>query len=288
MTSALDRSRSDDAPVVRAPAVHAPDRSAPPAVSTPAPGARTLRVRDRWNEPTGGANRREGATVDLEHLTDRLSQGVEGLRDRTAEAVSGDGHSVFRALRGIDHRLDDIESHVARLDDLDDRVDLIAGVLTGGQDDDGKATTWPRRLFWLAIGAGIGAAAAYLADPDRGAARRDELTDQLGAGARELGHEATTAAQDAANRVQGAAVEAAKDALPEQAEPDPKLLEQRIKSHALGGRDDASAVVPRIDGPGIVALKGTVPSTLSEREVIAAVAEVDGVVDVRSELIVRS
>lgn len=226
--------------------------------------------------------------MDIEQITDRLSHGVGELRDRTAEAVSGDGHSVFRALGRIGDRLDDIESHVARIDDLDDRLDLVAGVLLGGQDDDLGRTSWPRRLFWLGVGAGIGAAVAYLADPDRGAARRDELTDQLGSTAKDLAHEATDAAKDVANRAQGAAVEAAKEVTSDVPLDDPKLLEQRVKSHALGGRDDARQVVPRIDGPGIVALKGTVPSAVSERELLAAVAEVDGVVDVRSELVVST
>lgn len=226
--------------------------------------------------------------MDLDHLTERLSHGVEGLRDRTAEAVSSDGHSVFRELRSLGKQLSHVEDQLEALPRLEERLELLAGALLGDREEDGKRTTWPRRLFWLALGAGVGVAAAYLGDPDRGRTRRDLLTDQLAASARDVGDEAAGRAQVAVDRAKGAAIETVKRTTPDRPETDPTLLEHRVKSHALGGRDDVRDVVLRIDGPGVVALKGTVPSPDSERDLVDAVAEVDGVIDVRSELTVRS
>jgi hypothetical protein len=56
----------------------------------------------------------------------------------------------------------------------------------------------------------------------------------------------------------------------------------------FGHRGDVDRVVLRVDGPGAVALKGTVPTPVSESELVAAVAAVDGVIDVTSELAVAT
>jgi osmotically-inducible protein OsmY len=69
---------------------------------------------------------------------------------------------------------------------------------------------------------------------------------------------------------------------------DAQTLRDRIQSEAFGGRDDVQDVIIKVDGPGQVALKGAVPTTDNERELLAAVASVDGVLEVRSELSVRS
>ncbi len=118
-------------------------------------------------------------------------------------------------------------------------------------------TTWPRRLLWTAVGFAAGTAVAYLADPDRGRARRTELQQRL-----------QSTMTDVAD--------------------DPKTLEARIKSQVFGHRDDVSKVVLRVDGPGTVAVKGTVPTPVAERELLAEIAEVDGVTTVDSELTVAA
>ena len=226
--------------------------------------------------------------MDLSHLPERFGTTVDELRDRTAAAVKGDGESVFRELRDLGGRVDDIGETLAsvgeRLDDLE------VGQASGFRElaSASRRTSWPRRLVWLILGAALGAGAAYLADPDRGRSRRDQLSDQLAARTRELTEEATNQAKIAADRAKGSVIESAKDALGEDVPDDPKLLEQRVRSHALGGRDDVADVVVRVDGPGQVALKGTVPTSESERELLSEVAQVEGVLDVRSELSVRA
>ena len=226
--------------------------------------------------------------MDLSHLPERFGSTVDELRDRAGAAMRPDGDSVFRELRGLTDRIDDLGE---RIQGVGDRLDdLEVGQAAGFRElvSARRRTSWPRRLVWLGLGLALGAGAAYLADPDRGRTRRDQLTDQLTARGRELADEAATQAKIAADRAKGTVIESARDALPEDVPDDPKLLEQRVRSHALGGRDDVADVVVRVDGPGQVALKGTVPSAESERELLAEVAEVQGVVDVRSELAVRA
>jgi gas vesicle protein len=226
--------------------------------------------------------------VDLSHLPERFETTLDELRDRTAAAVKGDGESVFRELRHLGEHVDDIDG---RLGAIGDRLDdLAVGQASGFHElvSASRRTSWPRRLVWLTLGAALGAGVAYLADPDRGRSRRDQLGDQLAARTRELTEEATTQAKIATDRAKGSVIESAKDALPEDVPEDPKLLEQRVRSHALGGRDDVADVVVRVDAPGQVALKGTVPTSESERELLSEVAQVEGVIDVRSELSVRA
>jgi gas vesicle protein len=226
--------------------------------------------------------------VDFSQLSERLGSGVDELRDRTAEAMKADGESVFRELRSLNTRFEDLGDRIGR---IGDRLDDLEVEQARGFDEltsSSRRTSWPRRLFWMVLGLALGAGAAYLADPDRGRSRRDQLTDQLAARSRDLTEEATNQAKVVADRAKGNLIESAKDVLPEDVPDDPKVLEQRIKSHALGGRDDVADVVVRVDGPGAVSLKGTVPSADSERELLIEVAEVEGVTDVRSELSVRA
>ncbi|GGI08488.1 YtxH domain-containing protein [Egicoccus halophilus] len=258
-------------------------------------------------------------------LTGTLSTGIDEIRDRTAEAVGGDGGSVFRELGRLSKQIAGLETHLSsRIDDLDsDQSELVEDLA-----DTGNRTSWPRRLFWLLVGVAAGYGIAYLTDPDRGQARRQKLGDELNSRADEVRDQVATqtdqlrdevtqqahVALDAATQTaddlrgeaeqkaeelrvqaehslqqaQGAAVETAKDTLPERPTDDPGRLEDRIKSEVFGYRDDVDDVVIKVDGPGQVALKGTVPTSQNERDLLASVAEVEGVVDVRSELTVRS
>ncbi len=215
----------------------------------------------------------------------RVTTVVDGLRDRTADRLRADGGSVFRELHRLDTHLDateaELRSHVdSRFDELDAQLDRLRSAT--------KRTSWPRRLVWLVLGGALGAAVAYLADPDRGTARRAQLGDQVTARGRSAADEVGGRAKDAARQAKGAVIEQAKDALPDRPESDPHLLEQRIKSEVLGRREDTTTVVLRIDGPGAVALKGTVPTAQTEQELLAEVAEVDGVAEVTSELMVAA
>ena len=116
-------------------------------------------------------------------------------------------------------------------------------------------TTWPRRMLWTAVGFAAGAAAAYLAD-------------------------------HAAGQAKGVAAEAAGTVTPQDVPGDVKTLEAKVKSEVFGHRDDVDKVVLRADGPGVIAVKGTVPTPVAERELLAEIADVEGVTDVHSELTV--
>jgi gas vesicle protein len=224
--------------------------------------------------------------MDLTELSNKLTKQLDDLRDRTAEAVGADGGSVFRELSKLSSQLGDVEDH------LDDRIEEVAALVEdqwAALRSSERRTTWPRRLFWLTIGVAGGMVAAYLADPDRGRSRRAEIGQQLGSTAREVAEQATEQAKDVTNRVRGQVVETTSEAIPDefQVPADAQTLRDRIQSEAFGGRDDVQDVVIKVDGPGQVALKGTVPTTENERDLLAAVASVAGVLDVRSELNVR-
>lgn len=230
--------------------------------------------------------------MEIEDLSERVTDTVGGLRDRTAEAVRGDGRSVFREVRKLSRRIDHVNDEMGRqfdaseqslsrqLKTLDGRIDSLIAAR--------RRTGWPWRLLWVGVGVGVGVVAAYFADPDRGRARRSHLTDQAIAQGRDLGSQAAGRAKNVAARTKGKAIETAKDLMPEDVPSDPRVLEQRIKSEVFGHRADTARVILRIDAPGTVALKGTVPNVTSERELMREVAEVDGVVEVQSELSVGS
>ena len=147
-------------------------------------------------------------------------------------------------------------------------------------------TTWPRRLLWTAVGFAAGAAAAYLADPDRGRARRTELQRRVQGTGTDLASTAARRADHAAGQAKGVAAEATGTVTPQDVPDDVKTLEAKVKSEVFGHRDDVDKVVLRADGPGVIAVKGTVPTPVAERELLAEIADVEGVTDVHSELTV--
>jgi gas vesicle protein len=227
--------------------------------------------------------------MDIEQVPARISKtlahGVEELRDRTADVVGADGGSLYRELGKVNRHLGKTEDRVIdRIDDAEDAILDRLGVVLAAD----RRTTWPRRLFWLGVGVAAGMLGAYLGDPDRGKSRRAQLSDQAAARTREVTDQMTTQAKVAADKARGTVVEGVTDRLPDHPESDPHLLEQRIKSEVFGHRDDTEQVVLRVDAPGTVTLKGTVPSATAESELLAAVASIRGVTDVSSELAVSS
>jgi gas vesicle protein len=225
--------------------------------------------------------------MDLTELSHKLTGQLDELRDRTAEAVGADGGSVFREFSKLSKKLDGVETHLDdRIGDVEELIDGHWAAMRATQ----RRTTWPRRLFWLTVGVAGGMVAAYLADPDRGRSRRAEIGQQLGSTARDVAEQATNQARDAAQRVKGQVIESGKETLPDELKvpADAQTLRDRIQSEVFGHRDDVQDVVIKVDGPGQVALKGTVPATDNERELLAEVASVAGVLDVRSELSIRA
>lgn len=184
----------------------------------------------------------------------------------------------------LTHRI--TERLTDRLDALDETVRErlpreIAAMSGGAPEAAGRS---PSRLLWAALGFAAGMGVAYLADPDRGRSRRTELQQRLSSTSRDVADMAAKRADDTAGQAKGAAMDAARQAAPDDVPDDPKKLEARIKSEVFGRRDDVGQVVLRVDAPGTVAVKGTVPSPVSERELLAEISDVEGVIEVSSEL----
>lgn len=139
--------------------------------------------------------------MQLDRIPDILTDQVDRVRDRTAEVVGADGGSVLRELGKLGRKIDGTEKHLAsRLDAIADatshaeeRLDELEAAAVG--------TTWPRRLFWIAVGLGAGAAAAYLADPDRGEQRRQEIVGQAQQRAQAVGDDVATRARSVKDEV---------------------------------------------------------------------------------------
>lgn len=141
-------------------------------------------------------------------LSDRFAHTVEELRDRTAQAVSSDGPSVWRALAQLRHRVEEVAPSV--VEHLDAREDSLTRELHDLERNT-RRTTWPRRLIWLLTGAALGAGAAWLADPDRGDARRAELAEEASERARKASSEVRERARVATERIRGQVTELVAD-----------------------------------------------------------------------------
>lgn len=172
-----------------------------------------------------------------------------------------------------------------RLDALDATVrERLPRDLQRFTSPEPEPSSGPSRLLWAAIGFAAGMGVAYLADPERGTGRRRELQQRLTSTTTDVADQARKRADYAAGQAKGAVAESARKATPQDVPDDPKKLESRIKSEVFGRRDDVDKVVLRVDGPGTVAVKGTVSSPVTERELLAEISDVDGVIDVSSEL----
>lgn len=217
----------------------------------------------------------------VQRITDR----VDDVRDRAAGALSSEAPAAARELTRVRERLDDVEVRL---------TDQLAGLGSGQAElahelrADAKRTTTPRRLFWFLLGGAAAAVATWLADPDRGRARRTRVADQLTSQARDLGDQARTQASRAVHRAKGNLIEAGRAATGEDVPDDPTILRQRIKSQVLGRHEGAEDVVVIVDAPGEVSLKGTVASEELRRELHRAVSEVNGVTGVSDRLAVAA
>jgi hypothetical protein len=90
--------------------------------------------------------------VQIDRLPERLTEQVDKVRDRTAEAVGADGGSILREIAKLGRHLDSVEDTITdRLDDVESSLDDTEGRI-GGLYAEARGTTWPRRLFWLLVG----------------------------------------------------------------------------------------------------------------------------------------
>lgn len=240
-------------------------------------------------------------------IVDRVSDRLDDLRDTTAGALSADDAPSLRELGRVRRRLDEVQDEVTdQLSVLGSQQAELAAELRSGN----KRTTFPRRVFWMLLGGAAAAVGTWLADPDKGEARRAQLADQAKtqarqltdqamtqgqqvaedvgdqarAKARELGDQARSQAHQAANVTKGAVAEGVDDVTPDDVPDDPVVLTDRIKSQVLGHRDDVQDVVLTVGDPGHVTLKGTIPTAEAEASLVEAVTGVNGVTDVDSDL----
>lgn len=127
---------------------------------------------------------------------------------------------------------------------------------------------------------GIGAALAYLLDPDRGKGRRAKLADQARARARDTAEEISKKARYEAGRMRGMTHEVFSAETPPNN--DAELL-QKVRSEAIGPAGLAGDIEVRVD-EGVVVLAGPSVDREIEEDLIERIENVVGVSGVRNEL----
>lgn len=129
----------------------------------------------------------------------------------------------------------------------------------------------------LISGVAIGAASAYLLDPDRGRSRRTRLYDQTSAVARKATRKSRSWIRYQKGAARGVAHKLSEPFREEgQFVDDDKLL-QKVRSEALGHWDPASDDIEIDVDHGIVTLKGSVGTPGAHAELIDLIRRVDGV-----------
>jgi len=154
-----------------------------------------------------------------------------------------------------------------------------------------------RRLSRAALIAGIGAAAAYLLDPQHGEERRKAATDGLASLRSTVNRALPTSGSAAPGPVEGGADAGAPQAggphgpgLDERVGnqwrpdvPEPRathVLEDKVRSEVLGRAELRDAQVVLNDVDGVIELRGEVADEHVRSGLVAAIREVDGVRDV--------
>ena len=123
------------------------------------------------------------------------------------------------------------------------------------------------------LGAAAGAAAVYLFDPDRGQARREELTTR----AREAAESPT------GQKVVGQVVESTRQVHDRGPDSDPALA-NKVRSEVLG-KDEYQALSINVDAvDGVVSLRGTVEDLALRNRLVSDVEAVGGVDSVENHL----
>lgn len=132
-----------------------------------------------------------------------------------------------------------------------------------------------RKLMLIGIGAMLGAALAYLFDPDRGRGRRARLSDQAAARGRDLSESVRQQAEYQKGVAKGIVHEAS-SALRSDKEYDDETLMQKVRSEALGYWDDDADIEIDITD-GMVMISGSVRDTESRDRLLRLIRRIDGV-----------
>jgi osmotically-inducible protein OsmY len=132
-----------------------------------------------------------------------------------------------------------------------------------------------RKLISFGAAAAIGAALAYMFDPDRGRSRRAKLTDQAAARARDAA-ETVKAKAEYQKGVAKGLVHEAKDAFRAEEAFDDNTLLQKVKSEALGYWPDPNQIEIDITN-GMVRVSGTVDNEPDRDKLIGMIRDVEGV-----------
>lgn len=138
-----------------------------------------------------------------------------------------------------------------------------------------------RRLRWTLLTMGLGAAAQYFLDPERGTARRTQARDQVQAATRKAQRRAEGKAEYEQEREAGLAYEATH---PQTPPGDDITVTDKVRSEVLG-RYEFSAYTINVDTvEGMVTLRGLVddPAVIADLE--QSVRKVVGVRDVENLL----
>lgn len=138
-----------------------------------------------------------------------------------------------------------------------------------------------RRLRWTLLTMGLGAAAQYFLDPERGNARRAQARDQVQAATRKAQRRAEGKAEYEREREAGLAYEASH---PQQPPDDDNTVTDKVRSEVLG-RHEFSPYTINVDTvEGVVTLRGLVddPAVIADLE--QSVRKVVGVRDVENLL----
>ncbi|MBW3664406.1 MAG: BON domain-containing protein [Actinobacteria bacterium] len=225
-------------------------------------------------------------TDRISEITDRIGETVHDLRESAASSLNEVASS--RELNRMSRRLSGLDEHLTEaLAVLGDRIAAFETDLDGLLDrlDRGKTTTWPRRIFWFAVGTAAGAAAAGLLDPQMGRTRRAKLADQARATAKDIADDVRAQADYTAGVAKGAAIETAKGAFDLETVPaDIDTLRQKIKSEVLGQVEGAREVDLDVEPGGRVILRGRVSDRAIEKQLMAAISDVAGVNEITDEL----
>lgn len=104
------------------------------------------------------------------NLTEKVAHGVEELRDRAADTLSADGSSIFRSLRRLGDRIDDVEASI--LSEVLDVEERLADEMRALRRR--RPTSWPRRMFWMIVGASI-VASVLISSPKRAKKLHDQV-----------------------------------------------------------------------------------------------------------------